>query len=292
MTEAFRHLWYSKTREGLLLVLPALLFVLCIVGFAIASLLAYSVWTQDYMEIDRTLTLENYRKFFSETIFSYLLVKSLLIALLSSLVTVVAAYPVAYYVSFKIERNKLVWIIIITLPFWMSYLLRVFSWKLILGYNGIVNSGLISFGLIAEPLEFILYNNFSVIITLAHAWAAFAIIPIFLSMERIDRSLLDAAADLGDTPFQRFWRVTWPLTLPGVFSAVILVFIPTVGDYVTPQLVGGTDGTLIGNLMFAMFGRLNDWPLGSAMALVSLVAIGLTVLVVGRVLGVRKVEVQ
>ncbi len=118
-----------------------------------------------------------------------------------------------------------------------------------------MNSTLLNLGVIAEPLEFLLFNNFAVIITLAHAWAPFAIIPIFLSMERIDRTLLHAAADLGDTAFQRFWRVTWPLTLPGVFSAGILVFIPIVGDYVTPQLVGGTSGTMIGNLMFAMFGK-------------------------------------
>lgn len=292
MIDALRSLWLGKTREGILLILPALLFVVTIIGFAVASLVLYSVWTQDYFDVDRTPTAANYIRFFSEPMFSYLLAKSLLIALLASVLTVAAAYPVAYFVSFHVERNKMIWIIIISLPFWMSYLLRVFSWKLILGYNGIINSGLVALGVITEPLEFILYNSFSVIITLAHAWAAFAIIPIFLSMERIDRSLLDAAADLGDTPFQRFRRVVWPLTLPGVFSAGILVFIPTVGDYVTPQLVGGTGGTMIGNIMLAMFGRLNDWPLGSAMALISLVGIALTIMLVGRVLGLRTVEVQ
>lgn len=292
MIDLIRRLRHSKTSEGVLLTLPAMVFVVGIIGFAIASLLAYSVWTQDYMEIDYTPTLANYVNFLSEPMFPYLLAKSLLIALLASLITVVAAYPVAYFVSFKVKRHKLIWIMIITLPFWMSYLLRIFSWKLILGYNGIVNSSLIDLGLITQPIEFLLHSNFAVIITLAHAWAPFAIIPIFLSMERIDRTLLDAAADLGDTAVQRFWRVTWPLTLPGVFAAGVLVFIPIVGDYVTPQLVGGTSGTMIGNLMFAMFGKLNDWPLGSAMALISLLAIGLTVLLVRRLLGVHKVEVK
>lgn len=292
MISSLRRLRHNKSSQGILLVLPAVVFVIGIIGFAIASLLAYSVWTQDYMEIDYAPTLANYVTFLSEPIFSYLLAKSLLIALLASLVTVVAAYPVAYYVSFKVSRHKLLWIMVITLPFWMSYLLRIFSWKLILGYNGIVNSTLLDLGLITQPLEFILYNNFSVVITLAHAWAPFAIIPIFLSMERIDRTLLDAAADLGDTALQRFWRVTWPLTLPGVFSASVLVFIPIVGDYVTPQLVGGTNGTMIGNLMFAMFGKLNNWPQGSAMALISLVAIALTVMLIRWCLGVRKVEVK
>lgn len=277
----------SGRREGIYLVLPALLFVLAIVGSALVSLVVYSLWTQDYLEIVRTPTLANYQRFFTEPMFTYLLGKSLVIGLFAAILTVVVAYPVAYFVSFKARGNKLVWIIVITLPFWMSYLLRVFAWRLILGYNGVLNSGLTGFGLIDEPLEFILYNNFSVVLTLVHAWAPFAVIPIFLSMERIDRTLFQAAADLGDTPWQRFWRVTWPLTLPGVFSAGILVFIPTVGDYVTPQLVGGTEGTMVGNLMFAMFGRLNDWPLGSTMALISLVAIGLTVLLASRLLGIR-----
>ncbi len=137
-------------------------------------------------------------------------------------------------------RRKLLWIILITVPFWTSYLLRVFAWKVILGFNGAINSGLISLGVIDQPLEFLLYNPTAVTITLAHAWAAYAILPIYVSLEKIDRSLLEAATDLGDGPLRRFLRITLPLSLPGTIAATLLVFIPTVGDYLTPSLVGGT----------------------------------------------------
>src|SRR3546814_6225546 len=112
----------------------------------------------------------------------------------------------AYFMAFRVTRHKLVWIILITVPFWTSYLLRVFAWKVILGYQGVINSGLQELGLIEDPLEFLLYNPTAVTITLAHAWAAFAILPIYVSLEKIDRSLLEAATDLGDNPVQRFFR--------------------------------------------------------------------------------------
>ena len=146
----------------------------------------------------------------------------------------------AYFLAFRVTQHKILWLILITIPFWTSYLLRVFAWKVILGFNGVINSGLISLGIIDKPLEFLLYNPTAVVITLAHAWAAFAILPIYVSLEKIDRSLLEAATDLGDGPLERFLRVTLPLSAAGRHRRRLLVFIPTVGDYVTPTLVGGT----------------------------------------------------
>ena len=177
------------------------------------------------------------------------------------------SYPMAYYVAFHVHRRKLLWIILMTLPFWTSYLLRVFAWKIILGYNGAINSGLKSIGLIEQPLEFLLYSPTAVVITLAHAWAAFAILPLYVSLEKIDRSLLEAAADLGDGPVARFLRVTLPLSLPGVIAAMLLIFVPTVGDFVTPALVGGPDGIMMANLIQAHFGKVNDWPMGAALSI-------------------------
>ncbi|HBK74880.1 MAG TPA: spermidine/putrescine ABC transporter, partial [Gammaproteobacteria bacterium] len=155
---------------------------------------------------------------------------------------------------------------------------RVFAWKIILGYNGVINSGFISLGLIKEPLLFLLYNPGAVIITLAHAWGAFAILPIYVSLEKIDRSLLEAATDLGDSLVSRFFRITLPLSMPGVIAATIFVFIPTVGDYVTPNLVGGTNGIMIGNIIQSQFGKANNWPMGAALALISMAAIAIIVL--------------
>src|SRR6202008_4806990 len=147
-------------------------------------------------------------------------------------VTVPLAYPMAYFVAFRVEKSKFIWLILLTIPFWTSYLLRVFAWKVILGYNGVINSGLMDLGLIREPLQFLLYNPVAVVVTLAHAWAAFAILPIYVSLEKIDRSLLEAAADLGDNAVRRFLRITLPLSLPGVIGAAILIFVPTTGDFV------------------------------------------------------------
>jgi spermidine/putrescine transport system permease protein len=206
------------------------------------------------------------------------MMKSIRMSLFCTAVTLLLAYPMAYFIAFKVKSNKLVWLILITVPFWTSYLLRVFAWKVILGYNGVINSGLISMGLLDEPLQFLLYNPTAVVLTLAHAWAAFAILPIYVSLEKIDRSLLEAATDLGDTPTERFWRITWPLSMPGVVAAGLLVFIPTVGDYVTPKLVGGTTGIMIGNIVQSQFGKANNWPMGAALSVISMILI--TILVV------------
>jgi spermidine/putrescine transport system permease protein len=178
-----------------------------------------------------------------------------------------------------VHRRKLIWIILMTLPFWTSYLLRVFTWKIILGFNGAINSGLKGLGLIDQPLEFLLYSPSAVVITLTHAWAAFAILPIYVSLEKIDRSLLEAATDLGDGPVARFLRVTLPLSLPGVIAATVLIFVPTVGDYVTPALVGGPDGMMLANLIQAYFGKINNWPMGAALAISMMIAVGLISLV-------------
>ncbi len=195
-----------------------------------------------------------------------------------TLVTVALAYPMAYFVAFKVEKSKFIWLILLTIPFWTSYLLRVFAWKVILGYNGVINSGLMSLGIIHQPLEFLLYNPTAVVVTLAHAWAAFAILPIYVSLEKIDRSLLEAAADLGDNAVRRFLRITLPLSLPGVLGAAVLIFVPTTGDYVTPSLVGGPKGVMIANVIEVMFDKIGNWPLGAALAMASMAMVGIITL--------------
>jgi len=262
--------------RGYILLSPTLLVLVGAMCLPVGILLVYSFWTQHYIEIDHTLTLANYIKVFTKQSYMLLIGKSVLISFTVTVATVLLAYPIAYFIAFKVSRYKIVWLILITVPFLTSYLLRVFAWKIILGYNGIINSGLKWLGVIDQPLTFLLHNPTAVVITLAHAWAPIAILPIFVSLEKMDRSLLEAATDLGDSPTQRFLRVTLPLSIPGVVASSMLVFIPTVGDYITPQLVGGPDGMMVGSLMHAMFFRANDWPLGSALAIISAMAITLT----------------
>ena len=239
----------------------------------IIVLIGLSLWTQTGMQFEATWTFANYEKFLGKPVYVNVLWRSLKISAAVALTTVILAYPAAYFIAFRVRHHKITWLILITLPFWTSYLLRVFSWKLILGFNGVINSGLMTLGLIEQPLEFLLYNVLAVVITLAHAWAAFAILPIYVSLEKIDRSLIEAAQDLGEGPVMTFLRVTLPLSMPGVIAATLLVFIPTVGDYVTPKLVGGANGIMIGNLVQLAFGRGNDWPQGAAISVISMVSI-------------------
>ena len=265
----------SQAGVGYLLAAPALIVIIAALATPIALLVLYSFWTQDYVTVDTTLTLDNYRTILDRPIYFSVMLRSIAISGLVTFLTVLLAYPLAYYVAMDVKRHKMMWLILITLPFWTSYLLRVFAWKIILGYNGVVNSGLEWLGVIREPLEFLLYNPFAVVLTLAHAWAAFAILPIYVSLEKIDRSYLEAATDLGDSPWQRFWRITFPLSLPGVIAAAIIIFIPTVGDYVTPTLVGGPSGLMIANVIQMQFGKANDWPLGAALSIGSMVTVTL-----------------
>jgi spermidine/putrescine transport system permease protein len=246
--------------------------------------IAHSFWTQHYLTIDRTFTLENYRVALTEPIYRDLLWRSLYISMTVSLLTVILAYPIAYFISFHGGRHKSLWLFLITIPFWTSYLLRVMSWKVILGYNGVLNSGLMGLGIIDEPSTALLYNSSAVIITLTHAWAAFAILPIFVSLEKVDRTLVEAATDLGDGPLRSFLRVTLPLSAPGIISAALIVMIPTVGDYVTPKLVGGKDGVMIANAIQAQFGKAANWPLGAALSVTTMLIVtlmaGATVLII------------
>ncbi len=255
---------------------PSLIFL----GFAIlipfGILTVLSFWTPDGFGFNTTPTLKNYKEIVERPIYGALLWRSLWISTMATVFTVLLCYPMAYYVAFHVHRNKMMWIVIMTLPFWTSYLLRVFAWKVVLGYEGVINSFLMNTGIIDAPLEFLLYSQTAVIITLAHAWAAFAILPLYVSLEKIDKSLLEAATDLGDGPMRRFFRITLPLSLPGVISASILIFIPTTGDYITPALLGGPDGAMIGNLIQLQFGPVNNWPMGAALAITLMMTLAAT----------------
>lgn len=266
-TNAKRTEIMSEASKGLKLIAPPLGYALLLLAAPLAMVLTFSFWTQDYLTINRTPTLNNYREAWTEPLYSLLMMRSLVISLVVTVITVLLAFPIAYYVSFHVRSRKALWIFLITIPFWTSYLLRVFLWKVILGYNGVLNSGLKALGFIEQPLTFILYNANAVVLTLAHAWAPFAILPIFVALEKIDRSLLEASRDLGESSIRTFMRVTLPLAMPGVIAATLIVFIPTIGDYVTPRLVGGTDGLMISNMIQVQFGKANNAPLGAALAI-------------------------
>ncbi len=282
MSNTLRDIYFrSDQAKAYTLLSPALILVIIAMAAPMIVMIITSFNTQiSMMEIDRTFTTGRYEDFFAKPIFSMLLFRSVKISFFVTLLTLLTTYPLAYYIAFYVKKNKMLWIVLMTLPFWTSYLLRVFSWRVILGNKGVVNSALMSTGLIDEPLGFLLYNQGAVIITLSHAWAAFAILPLYVSLDKIDKSLLEASYDLGNSKFETFWRVTFPLSLPGVIGAILIIFIPTVGDYVTPQLVGGTDGRMLSNMIQSLFGRANNFPLGAASAVLMLTTVCIVAAVV------------
>ncbi|MBV9992819.1 MAG: ABC transporter permease [Alphaproteobacteria bacterium] len=269
----------SEPARGVALLTPTMVVMGTALAAPLVLLALYSFWSQYGLTLDTSFTLDQYTHAFGRVSYRSLFYRSLAISSIVTLVTVVLAYPMAYFVAFKVEKSKFIWLILLTIPFWTSYLLRVFAWKVILGYNGVINSGLMKLGLIHEPLQFLLYNPTAVVVTLAHAWAAFAILPIYVSLEKIDRSLLEAAADLGDNAVRRFLRITLPLSLPGVLGAAVLIFVPTTGDYVTPSLVGGPKGVMIANVIEVMFDKIGNWPLGAALAMASMAMVAIITLV-------------
>lgn len=261
----------AEARQGYALIAPPFLYALLVLAAPLATILAYSFLTDGYLGIVRDVTFANYRQVWTDPIVRTVMLRSLAVSALVTLVTVVLAFPVAYYVSFIVRpEKKATWLFLITIPFWTSYLIRVFLWKVILGYNGVVNATLTGLGIIDQPLTFILYNVNSIVITLAHAYAPFAILPIFVALEKIDRSLLEAGRDLGESRAMTFWRVTLPLAMPGVLAAVLIVFIPTIGDYVTPELIGGGKIPMIANLIQVQMLALDNRPLGSALAVTTM----------------------
>ncbi len=272
-----RLLLKSEPLRGYTLMSPTVLLMLLSLGAPALFLLVVSFWSQHLLDITPGFSFDNYLAFLEKDNYQALLWRSIKISGFVTILTVLLAYPMAYFIAFRVKGNKFAWLILITVPFWTSYLLRVFAWKIILGYNGVINSGLTELGLIEAPLKFLLYNPFAVVVTLAHAWAAFAILPIYVALEKIDKSVLEAAMDLGDSPARRFFRVTLPLSMAGVVAAALLVFIPTVGDFVTPAVVGGPKGLMIGNLIQLQFAKANNWPLGAALSVISLMSITLIV---------------
>lgn len=284
-----------EVKSGLLMVSPTALFALAMLAGPLATILAYSFMADGYLTVIPDFQLCNYigtchsydvvngelvqgkayQGVFSDPLATTLLLRSLFVSAMVTAVTVLLAFPVAYFVSFYVHPSKKsLWLFLITIPFWTSYLIRVFLWKVILGYNGVINSALLSIGIIDEPITALNYNVGAIITTLAHAYAPFAILPIFVALEKIDRSLLEAGRDLGESAWMTFVRVTLPLAVPGVVSATLIVFIPTIGDYVTPILVGGPEGRLIANMIHLQYMKLDNYPLGSAMAVSAMLLVG------------------
>lgn len=235
-----------------------------------------------------TPSLKQYASLAASGSYWRLLGTSVVMALAVAVSAIVLAYPVAYFLNFKAGSKAAFYLVLLLVPFWTSYLMRVMAWKIILGSNGVINSFLIYLGLLHEPLSILLYNRYAVVMTLIYVWIPFVALPILAALQRVDLALFEAATDLGATPFWRFWRVTFPLSLPGVLAAFFMVFIPTVGEYVTPLLVGGSRGSMYGNIIQDFFTKAANWPLGAALSMVMLVGTLILMAVAVRLVDLRQ----
>ncbi len=261
----------SEAKAGLKLISPPAIYAILLLAAPLATVLIYSVLTGSNGTVSLPFTGGNYWKVWTGKIYQAIMLRSLYVSMLVTLTTVVLAYPIAYFVSFHVSPSKKsLWLFLITIPFWTSYIIRVSLWRTILGYNGIVDSTLTGLGITSEPLNILSHGVASIIITLAHAFAPFAVLPIFVSLEKVDRSLLEAGQDLGESRWTTFLRVTLPLSMSGVIAAVLIVFIPTVGDYVTPKLIGGGQVPMIANLMESEMLKQRDQAMGSAIAVTAM----------------------
>jgi spermidine/putrescine transport system permease protein len=287
-----------RARLGLaapaLLGLPVMwLFAFFVVPIAIVA--AYSFDVYSLFPGKHGFTLEAWRAFLHSSIYLGLFWKSVKMSLIVSVVVVALAYPVAYYLALSGTKRKYVLLLVLIAPFLTSFLLRVLAWKVILGNEGVLNSFLVWVGLRSpdHPISQLLYSRFAVMLVLAYVWVPFVALPIFVSLESLDRRLLEAACDLGASRWQAFRRVTLPLSMPGVIAGFLFVFIPTVGEFVTPSLVGGASGYMYGNQISDLFSTgFPDWETGSVLALFLLLVVAVLTAVFARLLQVRQVAAR
>src|SRR5438094_5063397 len=258
----------------------------------IAIVAAYSFDVYSLNPGPHGFTLTAWHDFLHSSVYLRLFWKSVKLSLIVSAVVVALAYPVAYYLALSSTKRKYVLLLLLIAPFLTSYLLRVLAWKVILGNEGVLNSFLVWVGVRSRdhPISQLLYSRFAVMLVLTYVWVPFVALPIFVSLESLDRRLLAAACDLGASRWQAFRRVTLPLSLPGVIAGFLFVFIPTVGALVTPSLVGGTSADLYGNQISDLFSTgFPDWETGSVLALFLLLVVAVLTAAFARFLQVRQV---
>jgi len=259
---------YFKTSYWTIL---SFLLVTIIILIPLISFLSYSFFTVDNVEIVHEFSLTNFREFLSGEIYIPTFLRTLLLAFIVMISCIIIGYPIAYYLAMYAGSSKYFILLILIIPLFMSYIIKIYMMRSILGYSGLINKLLIMMGLINEPSEFFLYNQNAVIITLIIILLPLIIIPTFTSLEKIPKNIIEASFDIGCKPFQSFRYVIFPISLPGLIVGAVFVFILALGDFVTPQLVGGTSGFTYGKIIYSNFGLAFNWPFGTALASILLV---------------------
>ena len=253
---------------------PPMLWVTLFLLLPYLLMFCYSFWSVSPLQtILHSWTHANYHKLATTPVYLQTLLRSMWIALRVTLFSLLLGYPLAYFLSFYAGTKKDLFYQLVIIPLWVSYLVRAYAWKTILGSDGVLNTLLQYLHLTQQPLEFLLYSPFAVVLTLTHIYTPFTFLPIYASLEHIPRNLVEASHDLGASPHQTFWRVIFPLSMPGVLAGVTFAFVLSLGDFLAPQLLGGPSGIMISNIVVTLFGAAYDWPLGAAISFCMLVLV-------------------
>ena len=257
-----------------LVTVPPLLWVAVFLLLPYILMFCYSFWSVSPAQgIVHSWTIENYRQLFSIQVYWQTLLRSMWIAVRVTFFSLLLGYPLAYFLSFCAGARKDLYYQLVIIPLWVSYLVRAYAWKTILGSEGVLNTLLQYVHLTRHPLEFLLYSPFAVVLTLTHIYTSFTFLPIYASLEHIPRNLVEASNDLGASPAQTFWRVIFPLSIPGVLAGATFAFVLSLGDFLAPLLLGGPSGIMISNIVVSLFGAAYNWPLGAAISLCMLLLV-------------------
>jgi len=241
-----------------------------------------------YGQVVYSFTLQNYVRFF-DPLYVSILFDTLVVSLLTTLLSLMIGYPLAYHIARMDKKWQHTWLLAVMIPFWINFLVRSYAWVVILRTQGVVNTFLQSIGLITEPLP-LLYNFGSVMLGMVYTLLPFMVLPIYVSLEQMDRRKLEAAYDLGATPWKAFWHVTLPLTRPGIVTGSILVFVSSIGMFVVPDVMGGAKSALIGNVIQNQFLSARDWPFGSALSIILMLLCIVLIFLYYRVIRVQERE--
>lgn len=266
---------------------PVVIWLMLFLVIPYINLLLNSFWVNGAFRVEHTFTLENYIKFFTSGTGSgrpaMILLDTLRISLIVTFSTVLISFPLAYFINFKVTRNKQLLYMMAIIPLWVSYIMRAYSWRIILGTDGVLNSFLIWAGMTKTPIEAFLYSDLSVIIAMVHIYTPFVLMPVYTAMEQIPRNLMEASKDLGCNRIRTFLKVLLPLSLPGVITGGTYAFALSMGDFLAPSLLGGAStSTKISNIVQMQFGTSNDWPYGSAIAVIIFIVILAVLLATGK----------
>jgi len=261
---------YSRTYKTVLSA-PPLLWVVLFLLLPYALMFAHSFWLVRDGLIVHEWNLQNYAKLFQNPVYLAVLLRTMRIAASVTILSLALGYPLAYYMSFHAGPRKELLYQLVIVPLWVSYLVRGYAWKTILGSDGVFNGFLQYLHITHEPVSFFLYSPFAVVLTLTHIYTPFVFLPLYASLEHIPRNLIEASHDLGAGPRGTFFRVILPLSLPGLLAGATFAFVLTLGDFLGPLLVGGPSSIMIANIVQSLFGTAYDWPLGAAISVCILV---------------------